>query len=111
LDIGFHDRNTAATAVNDGADALAVFGIDRVAGILERFGRGRDRKVRKAVHPLGQLGIHEILRIEIAAFAADPYLEIGDIEVLDLRNARFAREHSVPEGLGSDAEWGNSSSA
>ena len=34
LDVRFHDGNAAAAAVDDGADALTVFGIDLVAGVL-----------------------------------------------------------------------------
>jgi hypothetical protein len=111
LDIGFHDGNAAAAAVDNRADTLAVIGIDGVAGVLQRFGRGGNRKVREAVHPLRQLGVHELFRIEVADFAANADLEIGNIEVFYLGDARLAGEQPCPERGGSDAEWGNSSCA
>ena len=111
LDVGFHDRNTAAAGVDDNADPLAVLGIDLVAGILQRFGRRGNRKVREAVHALRQLGVHMVFRIEVADFATDPNLEVRNIEVLDLGDAGLAGEHPLPECRGSDAEWGNSSGA
>ncbi len=45
FDIAFHDGNAAAAAVDNGADPLAVFGIDGVAGVLQRFSRRGDREM------------------------------------------------------------------
>ena len=100
----FEFRVAAAAVAEHDADPAAVEGVEVERGVLDGLARGGDGELGEAGHAAGGLAVHEVLRVEVADFAADRAGEAFDIEEGDGLDAAFAVNGAPPEGVDAVAE-------